>query len=123
METPVDLLKVLKALADETRLRMVFLLKERPLCVCEIAHLVAAGQPNVSKHLEKLQNAGLVTSEKKGQWVYYTLSAEALKARSFLQSLLKVECCVLPSCCADLKRLEKYLKNGASCKTIRRGEA
>src|SRR5438105_2804628 len=65
----------LAALADPTRLQIVALLAglDEPLCVCEIVARFALGQPTISHHLRVLREAGLVTWEKRGLWVYYAL--------------------------------------------------
>jgi ArsR family transcriptional regulator len=65
--------KVFKALSDETRIRILKMLESRPLCVCEIQHVLKGSQPNVSHHLKTLHEAGLVESEKDGLWVAYRL--------------------------------------------------
>ena len=65
---------VMKALSDNNRIKIVKLLQSRFLCVCEIQHLLNISQPTVSKHLKVLEKAGLVYSEKEGQWVNYYLS-------------------------------------------------
>ncbi len=49
------------------------MLEGRPLCVCEIQHILKGSQPNVSHHLKTLHEAGLVESEKDGLWVTYRL--------------------------------------------------
>lgn len=65
--------KVFKALSDESRVRILKMLEGRPLCVCEIQHILKGSQPNVSHHLKTLHDAGLVESEKDGLWVAYRL--------------------------------------------------
>lgn len=66
--------KILKALADESRIRIIALLKERNcLCVCEITQIIGLSQPTVSSHLKKLQDAEIITYSKDGLWVNYTL--------------------------------------------------
>jgi ArsR family transcriptional regulator len=65
--------KVFKALSDETRIRILKMLESRPLCVCEIQHVLKGSQPNVSHHLKTLHEAGLVESEKEGLWISYRL--------------------------------------------------
>lgn len=67
--------EVFKALADETRLRVLnlFLQSEETLCVCEIVDALKIPQYNVSKHLTVLKHAGLVDVEKEGLWAYYHL--------------------------------------------------
>ena len=66
--------KILKALADESRIRIVALLKERNgLCVCEITDIIGLSQPTISSHLKKLQDAEIITYSKDGLWVNYSL--------------------------------------------------
>jgi ArsR family transcriptional regulator len=101
----VELVVILKALADETRLRMLHLLKERELCVCEIEEVLGIQQSNASRHLDKLRNAGLVCSEKRAQWVYYRLNEDTLQRFSFLDPLLGVETSKIACCQEDLMRL------------------
>lgn len=65
-----------KALGDETRLAMVELLGGRrgELCVCEIEAHFNLSQPTISHHLRLLKQAGVVQSERRGPWAYYTLN-------------------------------------------------
>lgn len=65
--------RIFKALSDETRLRILKMLEERPLCVCEIQYVLKGSQPNVSHHLKTLTDAGLLQSKKDGLWVDYRL--------------------------------------------------
>jgi len=63
-----------KALADETRLRILRLLEVREMCVCEIMVALDLTQPTASHHLGILGNAGLVNDRKEGKWVFYSLA-------------------------------------------------
>ncbi len=65
--------KIFKAMSDESRIRILKMLESRPLCVCEIRHVLKGSQPNVSHHLKTLHDAGLVESEKDGLWISYRL--------------------------------------------------
>jgi len=69
-----DFIGVMKALADPNRVRMLKMLQHRIMCVCEIQAALGLAQPTVSKHLQVLAEAGLVTSEKDGLWVNYRLA-------------------------------------------------
>ena len=71
MQQYVDLFK---ALADETRVRIVALLSEKELCVCQIEAALVLSQVKVSRHLTILKYAGLVKGRKEGTWVYYSLA-------------------------------------------------
>jgi len=63
-----------KALADETRLRIVKLLQVREMCVCEVMVALGLTQPTASHHLGLLENAGLVKDRKEGKWVFYSIA-------------------------------------------------
>lgn len=68
-------LKVMKALSDPNRVKIVKLLQhKRSMCVCEIKSLLHIAQPTVSKHLKILEEAGLVQYRKEGLWVDYSLA-------------------------------------------------
>jgi ArsR family transcriptional regulator len=71
LTTRRDLEAPLKAAADPTRLRILALLRGGPLCVCQIVAVLGASQPAVSRHLALLRRAGLIESERRGQWVWY----------------------------------------------------
>lgn len=62
-----------KILSDKTRLRIVTLLAQQELCVCEICGVLELSQPKVSKHLAKLRDKGFVSDERKEQFIFYSL--------------------------------------------------
>lgn len=66
--------RVMKALSDPSRVKIMKLLQRRQLCVCELTAGLGLAQPTVSKHLKILEEAGLVTSKKEGLWVNYRLA-------------------------------------------------
>ena len=66
--------KVMKALSDPNRIKMMKILQLRPLCVCEIKETLGIAQSTASKHLKLLEDAGLVRSFKDGLWVNYSLA-------------------------------------------------
>lgn len=72
----VDLSDLFKVLADETRVKIVYLLSKDELCVCDIAALLNSTVSNVSHHLRVLRTAHLVKFRKEGKQVYYTLDDE-----------------------------------------------
>ncbi|MBP1989786.1 ArsR/SmtB family transcription factor [Paenibacillus eucommiae] len=71
-----EIANVFKLLGDKNRLTIVALLKEKELCVCEIVDILQTSQPNISQHMRKLKDGGLVKETKKGQWVYYSLAVQ-----------------------------------------------
>jgi ArsR family transcriptional regulator len=76
------LAKVFKALGDPVRLRLVSLIGAHQggeVCVCELTEAFELTQPTISHHLKVLRDAGIITSERRGTWVYYRLEPAALE--------------------------------------------
>ncbi len=70
------LIRMLKALADPTRIRIMQLLSGRDeLCVCEVVDALETAQYSVSRHLGVLKAAGLVTGWRQGKWMHYALAS------------------------------------------------
>jgi len=76
---PVLLARAFQALADDKRVRILELLGEGERCVCDLAETIDITQPLLSFHLRTLREAGLVSSNRKGRWVHYSLNREALE--------------------------------------------
>ena len=74
------LLRMLQALADENRLRILEVLRGGEHCVCELQTSLDMGQSLLSHHLRSLREAGLVKDRREGRWIHYSLSREALTA-------------------------------------------
>ncbi len=70
----MDISHVLKAVADPNRLRILNLLHERTLCVCDLEAILELNQSNLSRHLATLRHAGIVESEKKALFTFYSLA-------------------------------------------------
>ena len=80
--------KIFKALADRNRVRIIKLLEKKKMCVCELASVMGATQPNISKHLKKLKSAGLICDEQKGLWTdYFLCTPKDVYARALLKNL------------------------------------
>ncbi|MEI6534311.1 MAG: metalloregulator ArsR/SmtB family transcription factor [Verrucomicrobiaceae bacterium] len=73
-------MKITKALADESRVRMLLVLRHGELCVCQITELFGLAPSTVSKHLSILFQACLVESRKDGRWIYYKLPGRGAPA-------------------------------------------
>ncbi|MGD9210802.1 MAG: metalloregulator ArsR/SmtB family transcription factor [Desulfobacteraceae bacterium] len=67
-------IKVMKALSDPNRVKMLKLLQHKVMCVCEIQDALGLAQSTTSKHLKILEEAGLITFSKEGLWVNYRLA-------------------------------------------------
>jgi ArsR family transcriptional regulator len=68
----------LKALADVTRIKILRLLKTRPMCACEITAALGLTQPNASHHLEMLERNGILKSRRTGRWTFYELQKSVI---------------------------------------------
>lgn len=112
--TPHELFSLL---SDETRLRCLMLLqKEGELCVCEFSQIMASIQPKISRHLALMRQSGLVSDERRGQWVYYSLNPSLPDwskkiLESILENLMKKE-----PYRSDLKKIGTLKKQNV-CKT------
>jgi DNA-binding transcriptional ArsR family regulator len=73
--------RIFKALADETRLKILNLLKAREMCVCEIMIALGLTQPTASYHLRMLESVELVEDLRKGKWVFYKIADHRLVER------------------------------------------
>ena len=71
-----ELLAVMKALADPSRLRIVAALRGHELCLCQVVELVGLATSTVSRHMSILEQARLVDARKDGRWTYFRLAGE-----------------------------------------------
>ena len=107
--------EIYKALSDESRIRILNLLLQRELCVCEIEAVLSMSQTNVSRHLNKLRSAGIVIYSKKAQWVYYDLNQEFVDQNPHLYQHLKEQAKKEPQFIADLERLNSGKPQAELC--------
>lgn len=70
-------IRVMKALSDPNRVKIIKMLEQKELCVCELTAALGLAQPTVSKHLKQLEDAGLVEYRKEGPWVNYRLAGNS----------------------------------------------
>jgi len=110
-----DLIYILKALADENRIRILNLLRNDELCVCDIEAVLGIKQSNASRHLNRLKIAGIIVSDKKSQWVYYRLKDETFVKFPFLSVIINDEVGKINVCKKDLELLTKVKESGRSC--------
>ncbi len=112
---------VLKALADDTRLRMLNLLQHHDLCVCELETLLGVNQSNASRHLNKLTNAGLLEYYKAAKYVYYKINIRSLQEYPFIKPILDSEVIKLEQCQQDYEKLIHYKSKGFTCDDLKAG--
>ncbi|MEO1814390.1 MAG: metalloregulator ArsR/SmtB family transcription factor [Acetobacterium sp.] len=70
------LIDIFKILSDETRLRIIVLLAQNELCVCELSYILDVSQPNISKNLTKLKELNLVTSQRREKFIFYKIKTD-----------------------------------------------
>jgi ArsR family transcriptional regulator len=107
---PVDLM--FRAFSDRTRLRLLYLLRDGELCVCDLVAVVGAPQPKISRHLAYLRRSGLVRVRKDRLWSYYAL---APASGDFHAKLLEcLSCCApgVPELAQDARRLARVGRTG-----------
>ena len=113
----MNLIQIYRCMCDETRLRILHLLKQGPLCVCHFQAILQVPQVAVSKHLAYLRRTGMVEARRHEQWMIYSLATSPdreldLQLRC-LQDCVQTE----PAFRADLRRLEAL---GPKCNWISR---
>ena len=89
----LDCIAALKALGEETRLRILRLLFKQPLSVNEISERLEVSQYNVSKHLRIMREAGLLDTEKQGKQRLYSLAADLKVELAANNNILDLGCC------------------------------
>jgi ArsR family transcriptional regulator len=114
----VEVVEIVKALGDGTRLRILNLLQRETLCVCDLEEVLHISQSNASQHLAKLRQAGLITGDKRAQWVYYQVDEASLERYPFVRELLTGALAQEPACQKDAARLKKYRELGGSCERV-----
>ena len=100
--------QIFKALSDETRLRILSLLMESELCVCDLMAVLQLPQSTVSRHLAYLKNVGWVDDRREGVWVYYSINTKVDEMRNDLIPLLRKHLLPLETAVADRKRLSGF---------------
>ena len=108
-------LAVFKAFSDETRLRILFLLSVRELCVCELVAVLDMPQGRISRHLSVLKHAGLVSDRRDGTWIYYSLVESDTDLNRHLYGYLTEARERLPAVAEDLRRLDELVCDGEIC--------
>jgi len=110
-----DSVRVFKALGDETRLRILNLLRQGELCVCDIMSVLGIPQSKASRHLAQLRATGLVTDRREGRWMHYTLATSGGGLQRCLLECLLEAGDEIPRSAADLKALERLRRTGELC--------
>jgi ArsR family transcriptional regulator, arsenate/arsenite/antimonite-responsive transcriptional repressor len=109
--------QLFKALADETRLKILWLLMgQEELCVCDIMGVLIITQSKASRHLRYLFNAGLVTDRREGLWMYYRISVAFGSREGKLLQVLREMLAAQPAAQLLREQLQQWLRE-KSCRT------
>lgn len=105
----MKLVQIYQCLCDETRLRLLNLLLQGPLCVCHFQSLLREPQVKISKHLGYLKARGLVTAHRSGNWMIYSLPPERERSPELKANLACLQDCTAEGTLfrRDLARLKK----------------
>ncbi len=104
-----EMINILKAISEETRLRILKLLEQGELCVCDIVAALDMVQPKVSFHLNVLKEAGFLKDRKQGRWTHYSIDDTDFFRRFLLVSVL--ERIPKEALAEDRKRLEAFMQD------------
>lgn len=104
-----------RAFADPTRLRLLSLLLERELCVCDLCELLDEIQPKVSRHLAYLRRAGLVSVRQDGKWKHYSVIKPPSGLHRRLLNCVKTCLREMDVLRGDLQRL-RTMPSGSGCR-------
>ena len=104
-----------RAISDRTRLRLLYLLLQGEMCVCDLVDIIQVPQPTASRHLAYLRKAGLVATEKRGLWMYYSLVPVKTTFHKDLIRCLASCSEEVPEIRQDKARLAKLKKSGRFC--------
>lgn len=104
--------KVFKSLSDPTRLRILLLLLQRELCVCELSSILEMEQSRISHQLRVLRNADLVEDIRDGKWIIYRVSEDKKKDLNLIfKRLIGDDLRELEDVAKDHEKLQAYQKN------------
>lgn len=112
----LDSVKALKALSDETRLRMLNVLLERECCVCEVMQVLDISQTRASRNLGILHDAGFLKMRKEGLWALYSIDRDGME--EYCSSLVEAVAKSLEGdrvAASDRKRLKTAVRVGPGC--------
>jgi len=111
-----DLIKTMKALSDETRLRILNVLLERDCCVCEVMQALGISQTRASRNLGILEDAGFLKSRRDGAWMLYSVDRDvANQYAASLVQLLKDFPADNETVVEDRERLKNAVRIGPGC--------
>jgi ArsR family transcriptional regulator len=117
----IELARILKATAEPTRLRILNLLRQGDICVCDLQAVLQLPQYQVSRHLAALRHAGLVTDERDGQRVIYSMARADRPELKALRQLV-ADCCLMDETLRDDERRLRQTRDRGECVLTRQAK-
>jgi ArsR family transcriptional regulator, arsenate/arsenite/antimonite-responsive transcriptional repressor len=118
----LELIQVMKAMSDDTRMRILNVLKEGDLCVCEFEVLLNINQSNASRHLNKLTTAKILNYYKVAKYVYYIINEDTIREYPYIKEIIEEHSIKIKQSSEDSKRLGKYKMSKMSCDDLKDGK-
>ncbi|MGL4588724.1 MAG: ArsR/SmtB family transcription factor [Mycoplasmatales bacterium] len=103
---------LLKLFADVNRIRIIKVLMEKQLCVCELVIILNLNQTNISNHLKVLKEANIIEMEKRDKWNYYEFNHQSFKNNKLIEYVQELDELQFK---ADLKKLKYINQNFQAC--------
>ena len=110
---PID--RMFRAFSDRTRLRILHLLRDGELCVCDLVSTIAVPQPKISRHLAYLRRAGFVLARREGLWQYYRLAPAKNEVHRKLLDCLASCFSASPELTRDAERMHRRKTTRSRC--------
>jgi len=104
-----------RAFADPTRLRILNLLGDGELCVCDLCEILEEVQPKISRHLAYLRRAGLIAARQEGRWAFYRITEKPTAAQKALLACVGTCLCDFDVLAGDRKRLKSLPRRERNC--------
>jgi len=111
------IIDTLKTLSDVNRLRILNLLNQKPLCVCELEYVLGINQSNLSRHLRTMSNTGLLTSWRENKYAYYGINEEFVAANGFIEEIIG-RLTEEQQLKEDLENFQAYVEEAIPCECI-----
>ncbi|HVP81102.1 MAG TPA: metalloregulator ArsR/SmtB family transcription factor [Thermodesulfobacteriota bacterium] len=112
-----QLIQLFRALSEEARLRIVMLLTNGELCVCDLMAILEEPQSKISRHLAYLTHSGLTKGKRVGVWMHYSLKEPLDEVYKAEIEFLKKQLSHLPQLCSDSEKLLELKREGC-CKAV-----
>ena len=107
--------RLFRAFSDTTRLRILHLLRDGELCVCDLIEVMRLPQPTISRHLSYLRKAGIVQTREERSWNFYTLTSARSAVHKRLLDCLAACIHELPQLADEARRARAVRSKGGCC--------